>query len=153
MKIKTLLAAILWIIAILLSIFAIFKIVQNIEIAVGFITISFGILAIIWTFIARQNLSEGSSLRDYTTRFLFCLVFILMFSIWHTLGLIFLWKGPVIFMKYIFITAAYLIFAAASYEIWRIGKEFGFKEEAKQIRKIIQEKKNNKLKKGGNKQV
>lgn len=150
MKFKTLFGAFLWIAAIIASLFAIFRIVPNLEIAVGFITISFGILAIIWTSIAMSNLSKGSSLRSYTTSFLLCLVFLMMFSIWHTFGIIFSWEGLALMPKYFFITVAYLIFSYASYKIWAIGKEFGFKEEAKEIDKVIREKK---LKKGSSKNI
>jgi len=140
MNFKTLFSIIIWVFAILMSIFSIFRIIPNIEIATGFITMSFGILAIIWTSIARANLSKGSSLRNYTTSFLFCLIFILLFSIWDTFDKIFEWNGLTMMPKYIFITIAYLIFSYASYSIWKIGKEFGFKDEAKKIDKVIKEK-------------
>lgn len=142
MKFKTFFGALLWSTAIVLSLFAIFRLVPNIEIAIGFVTISFGILAIIWTSIARNNLSVGSSLRSYTTSFLFCLVFILLFSLWQTFGIIFSWEGLIVIPKYIFITISYLIFSYAAYKIWEMGKEFGFKTEAAKIKKVIQEKKN-----------
>jgi|TARA_B100001971_G_C18109440_1_gene493364 hypothetical protein len=63
-------------IAVLFGLLAIIKIVQNIELAIGFITISFGILAVIWTSMAIKSLSKGSTLRNYTTKFLLCLIFI-----------------------------------------------------------------------------
>lgn len=141
MEFKKLFAAVLWLIGIICGLVAIFRIIPNVEIAVGFVTISFGILAIIWTSIAYQNLSKGSSLKDYVGSFLFCLVFIMLFSIWHTLELIFLWKGIIVMLKYIFITSAYLIFSYSAFKIWKIGKEFGFKDEAKNIRQVIKEKK------------
>ena len=138
------LAGILWIIAIALSIFAIFKIIPNFEISVGFLTISFGILAAIWTFIAVKNLSPGSSLRSYTLYFLFSIIFILLFSTMHTFEIILGLQGNIVILKYLFITIAYLIFVYASYSIWRIGKEFGFKDEALNIKKRIEMKKNHK---------
>lgn len=141
MNIKNFLAGLIWVIAIALGILAVFKIAQNIEVSIGFITISFGILAVIWTFIARQNLSKGSALRDYTTSFLLCLIFILLFSIWHTFEVMLLLEGWIVMPEYLFITIAYLIFAFASYKIWKIGKEFGFKDEVKEIDRIIKEKK------------
>lgn len=147
MKIKTLIGAILWFSAIVASLIAIFRITANIEIAVGFITISFGILAIIWTSIAIRSLSPGSSLRGYTKTFLFCLIFIILFSIWHALGKMLLWEGLIVFPEYVFIAIAYLIFAAAAYRIWRIGKEFGFKEQATRIKRVMVEKKKQKKKK------
>lgn len=144
MKIKTLIGAILWFAAIIASLIAIFRITANVEVAVGFITISFGILAIIWTSIAIRSLSPGSSLRSYTKTFLFCLIFIILFSIWHVLGKVLVLEGLIIFPEYIFIAIAYLIFAAAAYRIWRIGKEFGFREQAARIKGVILGKKKRK---------
>lgn len=144
MKFRTFFGGLLWLTAIIISLFAIFRIIPNIEIAIGFVTISFGILAVIWTSIARYNLSAGSALRNYTTYFLCCLIFILLFSIWHTFGIIFSWEGLILIPKYIFITIAYLIFSYTSYQIWLIGKEFGFKNEAATINRIMQEKKRHK---------
>jgi len=144
MKVKTLIGAIFWLAAIIASLVAIFKITANIEIAIGFITISFGILAIIWTSIAIKSLSPGSSLRSYAKTFLFCLIFIILFSSWHAFGKILAWEGLIIFPEYVFIAIAYLIFAAAAYRIWHIGKEFGFREQAAQIKQVIKEKKRKK---------
>ena len=137
-------AGLLWTIAIALSIFAIFRIIRNFEVSVGFLTISFGILAIIWTSIAFKHLSAGSSLRSYTLRFMFSLIFILLFSIMHTLEIALQLKGKIVILKYFFITISYLIFVYASYSIWKIGMEFGFKDEALSIRRRIEIKKNHK---------
>lgn len=137
-KFGTILAGILWVIAIALSIFAIFKIIPYFELSIGFLTISFGILAIIWTSIAVKNLSPGSSLRSYTLYFLFSLIFIMLFSILHTLEMVFQWTGFVVIIKYICITITYLIFVYASYSMWKIGREFGFRDEAKKIKKRIE---------------
>lgn len=131
----------LWAIGILLSLLAIIKIVQDIEIAIGLITISFGILALIWTTIARRNLSPGSTLRSYTNRFLTSLLFILVFSIWHTLSRLFFWEKEFLYPEYAFITMAYIFFVVAAYQILNIGKEFGFREQAKKINRIIERKK------------
>ena len=56
------LGTVLGIIAIAAGLVAIFRIVVDTEIAVGFVTISFGVLAIIWTSMAATSLSKGSSL-------------------------------------------------------------------------------------------
>ena len=131
-------------IAIVFGLITIFKIVVDIEIAIGFITMSFGILAIIWTSMAIKSLAVGSSLRKYTTNFLFCLIFILLFSIWHTLSILFGWRESIneimLYPEYFFITMAFLIFVLTSYQILAIGKEFGFESQAKKIRKLIKEK-------------
>ena len=130
---------------------AIFRIVVDTEIAIGFVTISFGILAIIWTSTAISSLSKGSSLRKHTTNFLFCLVFILLFSIWHTISKLFRWRETInelmLYPGYLFITLAFLIFVITSYQILTMGKEFGFQRQAKDIEEIIETRKNYKKKK------
>ena len=138
-------------IAIAGGLIAIFRIVVDTEIAIGFVTVSFGILAIIWTSTAISSLSKGSALRKHTTNFLFCLIFILLFSIWHTISKLFRWRETInefmLYPGYLFITLAFLIFVIASYQILNMGKEFGFQKQAKDIEQIIETKKNNKKKK------
>lgn len=124
-------------IAIIIGLVAIFKLVLNMEIAIGFLTVTLGILAVIWTIMAKRSLSKGSSLEKYTTKFLFCLIFILAFSVWQVLENLFYWEGSIVYPKYIFIAIAYLVFVIAAYQILHIGKEFGFKEQAKKIEKVM----------------
>src|SRR3989338_3936575 len=137
--------------AIAAGLWAIFKIVTNTEAAVGFVTISFGVLAVIWTVMAVKSLSPGSALRKYVTNFLLCLVFILLFSIWHTLSIIFGWRTTLkevwLYPGYLFITIAFLIFVATSYQVLMMGREFGFRQQAESIKKEIEEKKKAKKKK------
>lgn len=124
---------------------AIFRLVVDTEVAVGFVTISFGILAIIWTTMAVTSLAKGSTLRRHTTNFLFCLIFILLFAIWHTLSKLFRWRETVnefmLYPGYFFLIVAFLIFVATSYQVLMIGKEFGFEKQAKKIEKIMEQKK------------
>jgi uncharacterized membrane-anchored protein len=133
-------ATLIWLIGILLSFYAIFKIVNNIKLTVGFIAISFGILALIWISIARKSLSPGSSLRKYVTLFFWCLTLILVFSIWTTFGEIITFKGIMNYIGYIFLTVAYILFVITAYQIYTIGKEFGFQNEAVRIKKVMKEK-------------
>lgn len=132
-------------IAIGLGLLAIFRIVVDTEVAVGFVTISFGILAIIWTSMAVASLSKGSSLRKLTINFLFCLIFILLFSIWHTMSKLFMWRETVnevmLYPGYLFLTLAFLIFVITSYQILKIGKEFGFQKQSSKIKKAMEKKK------------
>jgi len=139
---KEMLAMLIWIIGIILSLFAIYRIVENPEVTTGLISLSFGILAVIWTSIARKSLSVGSSLRKYTSYFLFCLIFILAYSTWSVLDGIVKWKGIFVYFGYIFLITAFFVFTIASYQIHKIGQEFGFEKEAKRIKKAM--KKNNK---------
>ena len=100
---------------------------------------------------ALKSLSKGSSLRKHTATFLVCLIFILLFSIWHTMEKLFDWRRSIVevmlYPGYFFITAAFLIFVFAAYQILVMGKEFGFNIEASKIKKIMKEKKENNNKK------
>lgn len=150
MKIKGRFAILVAFIAIVIGLTAIIKLVSAIdtELTIGLVSLTFGITAILWTLKARKSLSVGSSLRRYTENFLVCLVFILGYSVWHTLNHLFLWDRTIgesmIYPEYAFITMAYLTFVIASYQILYLGKEFGFEGEAKKIRQVIREKKNRK---------
>jgi hypothetical protein len=139
------LGTLLGLVAIAGGLTAIFRLVVDTEIAVGFVTISFGILAIIWTGMAISSLSKGSSLRRHTINFLFCLVFILLFAIWHTMSKLFNWRQTVnefmLYPGYLFLTLAFLIFVVTAYQILTMGKEFGFGQQAKKIHEVIKEKK------------
>ena len=134
--------------AIAAGLLAIFKIVTNIEAAIGFVTVSFGVLAVIWTLMAVKSLSPGSALRKYVTNFLLCLIFILLFAVWHTLSIIFEWRKTLneawLYPGYLFITIAFLIFVATAYQVLTMGKEFGFRSQADKIKKVIEEKKKRK---------
>lgn len=135
-------------VAIVLGLLSIFRIVVDTEIAVGFVTISFGILAIIWTSMAVASLSKASSLRKLTINFLFCLVFILLFSIWHTMSKLFMWRETInevmLYPGYLFLTLAFLIFVITSYQILMIGKEFGFQKQGDKIKKTMDKNKKKK---------
>lgn len=144
------LGTLLGFIAVAAGLIAIFRIVVDTEVAIGFVTISFGLLAIIWTLMAITSLSEGSALRKHTTNFLFCLIFVLLFSIWHTLSKLLKWRETVnefmLYPGYLFITLAFLIFVITAYQILTIGQEFGFKQQAKEIKKVMEKKRKLKTK-------
>lgn len=131
------LKVIIAIIAIISGLTGIVVIVNDIKLVIGIFSLTFGILAIIWTSLALSSLSKGSSLKTYTRFFLLALIFIVLFSIWQTLGEILKWQELVVYPQYMFITIAYLIFVIASYNILKLGKEFGFKEKAQEINKSL----------------
>ncbi|MBI2140380.1 hypothetical protein HYU14_05630 [Candidatus Woesearchaeota archaeon] len=139
------LAAILGLIAVASGLVVIFRVIVDTEIAIGFVTVSFGVLAVIWTTMAIGALSKGSSLRKHTTNFLYCLLFILLFSIWHTISKLLRWRETVnemlLYPGYVFITMAFLIFVVTAYQILTMSKEFGFELQAQDIRKVIEQKK------------
>lgn len=128
-------------IVIIIGIFTIFKIVKDLEVAIGLFSLSFGVLAIIWTFMAVKSLSKGSSLRTYAISFLFCLIAILLFSIWNLFIKLFEWEKSLIYPSYFFITVSYIIFVFTAYKMHKLGKEFGFEAQASGIKKILRKKK------------
>ena len=142
---KKSLSTLLGLIAVIGGLIAVFRVVVDTEIAIGFVTISFGILAVIWTFMAVTSLSIGSSLRRHLTNFLFCLIFILLFSVWHNISKLFGWRETInefmLYPSYLFITLAFLTFVLTSYQTLKMGKEFGFEKQAKEIKKVIEKKK------------
>ena len=108
---------------------------------IGLISLSFGILAVIWASIARKSLSPGSSLRRYTSYFLFCIIFMLAYSTWSVFDGIIRWKGIFAYIGYIFLTTAFFVFTISAYQIRKVGQEFGFEKQAKKIKTAM--KKNN----------
>ncbi|HLD06260.1 MAG TPA: hypothetical protein VJC16_01865 [Candidatus Nanoarchaeia archaeon] len=129
---------------VIFGLIAIFRLIVDTEVAIGFVTISFGVLAIIWTTMALHSLSPGSALRRHTFNFLLCLAFILMFSIWHTLEKIFSWRTSInealLYPGYLLIALAFLLFVGTAWQILTLGREFGFQGQASAISKIIKEK-------------
>ncbi len=112
--------------AVLFGVFALIRFVPDVQLVIGLLSITFGIVAMVWTHRAKRSLSAGTSLREYTNLFFFSLVFIFLFSLWDTLGIIFLWQGNLVYPKYFLITIAYLVFVFAAYKILYLGKQFGF---------------------------
>lgn len=133
-------------IAVIFGLVVMIKLVSAVsaELTVGLVSLTFGLTAIMWTLKARKKLSRGSALRKYTTNFVFCLLFLLAFSIWHMIVRIFQLEETygiqVIYPQYFFITLAYLTFVLAGYQILYLGKQFGFEGEAKRIREVIKER-------------
>ncbi len=133
-------AATIWLFGILLSILAIFAITQDVKIAVGVLSLSLGILAIIWVSIARKSLSPGSSLRAYTTHFLLSLIFVILFSLWNISDELYNFKGLLSYVGYLFLAVSYIVFLRAAYQILSIGKEFGFQTQALKIKSVMEAK-------------
>ncbi len=119
--------------AVLFGVFALITFVPTVELAIGFLSLTFGLVAIIWTYRAKISLSEGTSLRDYTSYFLYSLIFIVLFSVWDTLIFLFQWEGWLIYPKYFLITTSYLIFVFTGYKILYLGKQFGFQTQVKKM--------------------
>ena len=119
--------------AVLFGVFALIKFVPIIELAIGFLTLTFGVLAIIWAYRAKTSLSPGTMLRDYTNFFLLSLICIVLVSVWETLIFLFQWTGYLVYPKYFLLTISYLIFVFASYKILHLGKQFGFQAQVQSM--------------------
>lgn len=132
-------------IAIVIGIVTVVKLVGDAELLVNALSLTFGVTAIIWVFKARKGLSKGSSLRDLTTHFLFTLVFVLGFSFWSlVVKMLMLEKSYgdiVVMIEYLFISLAYITFVGTAYKIRKLGHEFGFNAQSKEIEKLIKKKK------------
>jgi hypothetical protein len=108
---------------------------------IGVTTVIFGIAALLLTSKARRKLSPGS-LRKYIDNFSVCLAFIVIFSLWLTIrsftNLEISFGGFSGYPELIFIVFAYIGFMIASYRVSKISEEFGFNDEGKVIRKVVQ---------------
>jgi hypothetical protein len=108
---------------------------------IGVTTVIFGIAALLLTSKARKKLSPGS-LRKYIDNFSVCLAFIVIFSLWLTIrsftNLEISFGEFSGYPELIFIVFAYIGFMIASYRVSKISEEFGFNDEGKVIRKVVQ---------------
>ena len=120
-------------ISILFGIFALFIFLPALELIVGFLSLTFGIVAIIYALRAKLSLSKGTELKQYASYYLSALISIVFFSIWDTLIFLFGWSGFLVFPKYFFLTFSYLVFVFTSYKIMMLGKQFGFKEQVNKM--------------------
>ena len=120
-------------ISVLFGVFALLTWVPVADLAISFLTLALGAVAIIWTYKAMSTLSHGTSLREYTFYFLTSLIFIVLFSIWDTIILIFSPQGSLVYPKQFLITLTYAVFLLASYKILYVGREFGFKEQVSEM--------------------
>ena len=128
---------------IIFSIKLISRLLGNLELILGAVLVSMGVLSIIWTLLARYNLSPKSQLRIFTSNFLACSIAILIFTVVITIKEFVLVKH-LLYIEYSLIFITYFFLILASYYIYAIGKEFGFQHEARKIgfhlKKIKEEK-------------
>ena len=112
--------------------------------AISVTTVIFGIGALLLVSRARNRLSPGS-LRKYIDNFSVCLAFIVIFSLWQTIRSVtnieVSLSGFTGYPELIFLVFAYIGFVIASYRVSKISEEFGFKEDGKEIGRIIKNKK------------
>jgi len=107
-------------------------------------TVIFGIGALILASRARNKLSPGS-LRRYIDNYSVCMAFIVIFSVWLTVrsatNLDVSLAGFSGYPEFIFIVFAYIGFVIASYRVSKISEEFGFKDDGKEIAKLVNSRK------------
>ena len=123
--------------AIVVALQIISRILGNRDLILGAILSSLGVLSIIWTLLARSNLSPKSQLRLIANNFLACSITVLTFSILITLNSVIEIKG-IIYIEYILIFIMYFFFILVSYYIYTIGKEFGFQKESIEMGKHLE---------------
>ncbi len=109
------------------------KLVHDPDVIIAIISITFGVMAMIWIMNAHYVLSKGSSLRGYSTSFFLCVLFLVMFSVYDTIVSVLDIKAPYIYIKHLLITMVYIIFVNTAYKMYKIGKEFGFYDAGKSI--------------------
>ncbi|MDI6737432.1 MAG: hypothetical protein QME12_02840 [Nanoarchaeota archaeon] len=132
-------------IAIIVGIVAVIQLVGNAELILSTLSLTFGIMALIWIIKARGRLSKGSSLRSLATNFMSTLIFILCFSFWgiavNMLSLKDIYGDIISFPQYMLLSLAYIAFVGAAYKMMKMGEEFGFNVESKKIERLIKNKK------------
>ncbi|MCS4541926.1 MAG: hypothetical protein HY929_06370 [Euryarchaeota archaeon] len=105
--------------------------VSYIETGIGLITIFIGLISIILIGRYVPELSKGA-LKEFCNRFAIAIVFVLCFSIWHTLREYFEWKENIgefmEYPEYIFIVLAYISFFISARKVVQIAKLYGFEK-------------------------
>jgi len=102
------------------------------HILVGIIIILIGIGALVFVINAKGKFSEGSELKEITKSFIPVIIFLICFSLWHTVREAFELKeklGEVIeYPEYVFISLTYIMLFVAAKRIYNIAKKFGIAE-------------------------
>ena len=124
-------------IAVILGVFTIITIIPNKELLIEIFSLTFGVLAIIWSVIAISSLSKGTSIRNYVTHILLGTIALVLSTTFESLSIFFGWVGIIKYLGYMFMSLAYILFVVASYSVFKLSKEFGFKEKAREINKKI----------------
>ena len=127
-------------ISILFLFYLVSRIFKDLTFILWLIIFSFGIMAIIWTLLAKYSLSPKSNLRLFTNNFLACSIAVLAFSVTRFIN-DFLHISWLLFVELFFIFTTFFFFVLASYYTYKIGSEFGFQRESWDIKKILKEKK------------
>ena len=90
--VKRLIGSLAALVGVIAGLIAIFKIVKQVELIIGFLTLSFGILAVIWAGAAVNSLSKGSSLKRYALNYFYCVGLLVLYTSWNTLSVLMEWR-------------------------------------------------------------
>jgi len=120
--------------AVLFGVYAVTQILGEVNLIVSVISLTFGLVAIIWTYMAKQSLSKGTMLREYVVYFFYSLVLIFLLSILDLVTGLFRLEGVLISIRYFLLILAYVIFFLAANKIFHLGKQFGFKPQVKRMK-------------------
>ncbi len=124
-----------------LGIYTMTKIAPSLDLVIGAISLTFGLMALIWVWKAKIAFSKGSSMRDFSGSFFSCLLSILMYSILESFIIMRNLGGVWIYLKYALMTIAYINFVYAAYKMRSLGTTFGFEDQGKRIKKVLNPRK------------
>lgn len=127
-------------IAIYVGIYTVTRIVPSLDLIIAVLSLTFGLMAIIWVWRAKNSFSKGSSLKDFSAAFFACLISILLFSLLDNALTIFELGGVWLYAKYALMTIAYINFVYAAYKMRNLGTTFGFSEQSIRVRKALDAK-------------
>jgi len=136
-KTKEVIKNILGAAAILIGVYAASTLIPSADMLIAALSLTFGIMALIWVWRAKNAFSMGSQLRDFTGSFLSCLVAVLIFSLYDNAIAIFSLDSSWAYGKYVLITIAYINFAVTAYKMRKLGDVFGFSEQSLKIKKAM----------------
>ena len=91
--------ALLVIIAIVVAAYILYRLSGSLEILLGALSLSIGVLAIIWTLIAKYSLSPHSTMRLFTNSFLASLIALVVLSFVRLVDFSFFVKENMMYLK------------------------------------------------------
>ena len=101
----------------------------ELEQLLGIAMILVGIGAFVFIINAKGKFPEGSELKEITKSFIPLVIFLILFSLWHTLREMFEWKekfgASIEYPEYIFVSVAYITLFFSAKRIYNMAKKFG----------------------------
>jgi len=102
---------------------------MNLEIILGIVMITIGLISLGYTVIAQKKFPEESELKEITGKLIVVISSLTCFSLWHVIREAFHLKeqlGPVIeYPEYAFITIAFVMILTTAKHIYKTAKKFG----------------------------